>query len=236
MEIFSFEALHAQTNNSHFQHYSSTLSGSLPPGEAVFLEEEVALTLSLHSKVVSIIRKDDRCGRFLVNYYVCPRRNGIEVPAPPVPRKRTYIGFPPAEVMQTVYVSVLPKEKLLGLAYFIAENDILSGRKAFCLGMTDCYFLRFRLSVDLSLEPFGELPKPNIGSLTQQTWSIRQKLNRVIMEAMNTSSLNSSDKRHKTIDFARREWSHFIRWFPTHLAVKKKGTVTLCINCLDCAK
>jgi hypothetical protein len=91
--------------------------------------------------------------------------------------------------MQTVCVSVLPEEKLLGLAYFIAENDILSGRKAFCLGMTDCYFLRFRLSVDLLLEPFGELPKPNIGSLTQQTWSIRQKLNRVIMEAMNTSSL-----------------------------------------------
>jgi hypothetical protein len=79
---------------------------------------------------VSIIRKDDRCGGFLVNYYVCPRRNDIEVPAPPVPRKRTYIGFPAAEVIQTVYVSVLQDEKLLvGLAYFIAENDILSGRK-----------------------------------------------------------------------------------------------------------
>jgi hypothetical protein len=194
------------------------------------------LTLNLHSKVASIIRKDDGCSGFLVNYYVCPRRNGIGVPDPPVPRKRTYIGFPAAEVMQTVYVSFLPEEKFLGLAYFIYENAILSGLKAFCLGMADCYFLRFRLSVDLSLEPFGELPKPNIGSLTEQTWSIRQKLNRVIMEAMNTSSLNAAYKRHKTIDFSRWEWSYFTRWFPTNLAVKKKGTVTLRINRLDCAK
>jgi hypothetical protein len=73
MEIFSLEALHAQTNNSHLQHYSSTLNGSVSPEEAVFLKEEVALTLNLHSKVVSIIQKDDRCGGFLVNYYVCPR-------------------------------------------------------------------------------------------------------------------------------------------------------------------
>jgi hypothetical protein len=28
----------------------------------------------------------------------------------------------------------------------------------------------------------------------------------------------------------------FTRWFPTNLAAKVKGTVTLRINCLDCAK
>jgi hypothetical protein len=85
--------------------------------------------------------------------------------------------------------------------------------------------------VDLSLEPFGELPKPNIGSLTQQTWSI-QGHNGGYEYIQPQCVLQETQK----IDFAWWEWSYFTWWFPTNLAVKKKGTVTLHINHLDCAK
>jgi hypothetical protein len=39
---------------------------------------------------------------------------------------------------------VLPKERLIGeLAYLIREAGILYGRKAFGVGMVDCFFFTF---------------------------------------------------------------------------------------------
>jgi hypothetical protein len=78
-------------------------------------------------------------------------------------------------------MSVLPEEGLVnGVAYLIDEANILSGRKAFGVGMADCYFLRLRVNADFMVgpfkEPFGEMAMTllNCQSLTQQTWSIRK--------------------------------------------------------------
>ena len=140
MESLTFEELHAQITAVPLQqHYIPSLHGSLYAGETVLLDEEVILNSLLRLKVAAKIRKELPSG-FLVNYYVNPDQNGIQVPDLPVPRKRTYIGFPTQEVVQTTYVSVLPEERVLGLAYLIDENDILSGRKAFCIGMSDYFF------------------------------------------------------------------------------------------------
>jgi hypothetical protein len=46
------------------------------------------------------------------------------------------------------------------------------------------------------------------------------------MEALNTKSLNSAYKRHKTIDFAEWEWLYFSQCF-ANPPVEKQGTVTL---------
>ena len=133
-------------------------------------------------------------------------------------------------------MSVFPEERVQGLAYLIDEDDILSGRKAFCIGMSDCFFLRFRVvDPSLTVHPIGEYFKPPCRGLTQQTWSVRLKLYRVIMEALNTKSLNSTYKRHKTIDFAEWEWLYFSHYF-LDLPVEKKGTVTLRVNRLDGSK
>jgi hypothetical protein len=55
----------------------------------------------------------------------------IQVPWLTVPRKRTYIGFPTQEVLQTKYVLVVPDDRLQALALVVNENDVLSGQKAF---------------------------------------------------------------------------------------------------------
>jgi hypothetical protein len=55
------------------------------------------------------------------------------------------------------------------------------------------------------------------------------------MEALNTKSLNSAYKRHKTIDFAEWEWRYFSKCFADPSA-EKKGTVILRVNCLDGSK
>jgi hypothetical protein len=52
------------------------------------------------------------------------------------------------------------------------------------------------------------------------------------MEALNTKSLNSAYKRHKTIDFAEWEWRYFSKCFADPPA-EKKGTMTLRVNRLD---
>jgi hypothetical protein len=153
METLSFDELHAYTNNLHLQqHYISTLQGSVHAGETVLLDEEVVLTDALRSKVAAIIRKDSpTC--FLVNFYVLAGHHGIQVPRLPVPRKRTYVGFPNQEVLQTKCVSVVSEGRFRALAYLINEDNILSGRKAFCIGMPDCFFLRLRVYENLTLEP-----------------------------------------------------------------------------------
>jgi hypothetical protein len=234
MQTLSFEELHAQTNNLHLeQHYVASLQGSVFVGETVVLNEEVVLTTQLRSKVATVIRKEAPSS-FLVNFYVFAGQD-IQVPRLPVPRKRTYIGFPSQEVLQTNYVSVVPEDRLQDLALLVNEDDVLSGRKAFCIGMLDCFFLRLRVNVDLTLEPIAVFWKPHCHSLTQQTWSVRLKLYRVIMEALNTKSLNSTYKRHKTIDFSECEWLFFSKCFGDP-PVERNGTVTLRVNRLDGSK
>jgi hypothetical protein len=236
MEALSFEEINAGMDNSPIQHYISSLHGSVNPGEAVLLDEEVFLPADLRSIVATIIRKQESPSGFLVNFYVFPRPNGIEVPRLPIPRKRTYVGFPAQEVIQTQYVAAVPEAKLKALVYFIGENDILSGRKAFCIGMPDCLFVRLRVTTTLKVEPVEDCClQLDCRSLTRQTWSIRAKLYRVIMEALNTKSLNSAYKRHKTIDFSEWEWRYWSQCFADP-PVEKKGFVTLRVNRLDGSK
>ena len=124
--------------NSPIQHYISSLHGSVTAGEAVLLDKEYALRCSLRSNVATIIRKQEsQSDGFLVNFYASSWPNGIEVPRLPVPRKRTYVGFPAQEVIQTQYVCAVPEARLQALDYLIREGDILSGRKAVCIGMLD---------------------------------------------------------------------------------------------------
>jgi hypothetical protein len=236
MQTLSFDELYAQTNITTLQqHYVTSLHGSVLVGETVVLTEEVILTDALRSKVATVIRKEAPSG-FLVNFYVyAGGHDAIQVPRLPVPRKRTYIGFPTQEVLQTNYVSVVPDDSVQDLALLVNEDDVLSGRKAFCIGMLDCYFLRLRINTDLTLDPIGVFWKPPCHSLTQQTWSVRLKLYRVIMEALNTKSLNSAYRRHKTIDFSEAEWRFFSNCFGDP-PVERKGTVTLRVNRLDGSK
>ena len=150
------------------------------------------------------------------------------------------MGYLSEEVLQTTFLSVLSGERIVGVAYLIGESDILSGKKAFGVGMVDCFFVRLRLNADLTVGPFGgpfgEMARaPNCQSLKQRTWGIRKKVQRVIMEALNSSSLTSTCRRHKTIDFAEWEWAYFIGQFDNPPVVKK-GLVTLRVNRLDGAK
>jgi hypothetical protein len=199
METRTFEGINAEMDQPHIQHYIPSLHGCIGARDAVLLDKEVQLTDGLRSKVATIIRKhESHPASFLVNFFVFPSRdNGILVPPISVPRKRTYIGYPSEEVLQTVYVSVLSSERLVGVAFLIGEADILSGRKAFGVGMVDCFFFRLRLNVDFTVGPFSRLfgekaSVLNCRSLTQQAWSIRKKLHRVILEAINSSSLTST--------------------------------------------
>jgi hypothetical protein len=226
----------------HIQHYISSLQGCVVAGDAVLLDDEVQVTDGMRSKVATIIRKQESpSSSFRVNFYVSPSwLNGTTGPRISVPRKRTYIGYPCQEVLQTTYVSVLSGERLAGAAYFVGETDILSGRKAFGVGMVDCFFLRSRLNVDMTVGPFGgpfgqTAPVPNCRSIIHQTWSIRKKLQRVILEALNSSSLTSTCRRHKTIDFAEWEWTYFADQFDNPPVVKP-GQLTLRVNRLDGAK
>ncbi len=77
---------------------------------------------------------------FLLIFYVFLSQNGIQVPQLPVPRKWTYIGYPTEEVVQMMYVLVFLESRVQGLTYLIDKNDILSGWKAFCIGMSNCCF------------------------------------------------------------------------------------------------
>jgi hypothetical protein len=142
MEVRSFEEINAVMDNSPMQHYVSSLNGSVNAGEAVLLDEEFLLPADLRSKVATIIRKQESPPGFIVNFYVFPRPNAIAVPRLPIPRKRTYVGFPVQEVIQTQYLSMVPESRFQALVYLIREGEILSGRKAFCIGMSDCFFLR----------------------------------------------------------------------------------------------
>jgi hypothetical protein len=131
---------------------------------------------------------------------------------------------------------VVTEGRFKTLAYLIREGEILSGRKAFCIGMLDCFFLRLQATTTLSVKPVEECClQLDCRRLTRQTWSTQVKLYRVIMEALNTKSLNSAYKRHKTIDFAEWEWWYFSKCFADPPA-EKKGTVTLGVNRLDGSK
>jgi hypothetical protein len=94
MQTLPFEQIQAETNTFNLQqHYISSLQGSVYAGETVLLDEEFFLTVALRSEVAVVIRKEDP-SHFLVNFYVFPEEDSTQVPRLPVPRKRTYIGFP----------------------------------------------------------------------------------------------------------------------------------------------
>jgi hypothetical protein len=135
MEVRLLEEINAVMDNSPMQHYVSSLHGSVNAGEAVLLDKEILLPADLCSKVATIIRKQESPSGFIVNFYVFPRPNGIAVPPLPIPWKRTYVGFPVQEDIQTQYLSVVPESRFQALVYLIREGEILSGRKAFCIGM-----------------------------------------------------------------------------------------------------
>jgi hypothetical protein len=142
MEARLFEEINAEMDKSHVQHYISYLHGSLQAGETVLLDQECLLTANLCSNVAKIIRKQESpFSGFIVNFYVFPRPNGIEVPCLPVPWKRTYVGFPTQEVIQSQYVFAVPGGRLQALVYCINKDDIILGRKAFCIRMLDCFFV-----------------------------------------------------------------------------------------------
>jgi hypothetical protein len=108
----------------------------------------------------------------------------------------------------------LEEERLVSVAYLIGEADILSGRKAFGVGMVGCFLLPLRLNAGSMVGPFGRpfqetAQTPNCWSLMQQTWSNRKKLQQVIMEVLNSSSLTSTCQHHKTINFVEWEWASF---------------------------
>jgi hypothetical protein len=240
MEKRTFEEISAAMDLPHVQHYIPSLQGCLVAGDTVLLDHEVQLTNGLASRHATIIRAQES-GSFLLNFFVLPSgRNGVTVPRIPVPRKRTFIGYPSEEVLQTTYVSVISGERIVGIAFLLGEHDILSGRKAFRVGMVDCFFIRLRLNDDFSVGPFGgpfgeRVQAPNCRSLAERTWGVRKKLQRVIMEALNSSSLTSTFRRHKTVDFAEWEWAYFAEQFDNP-PVAKKGFVTLRVNRLDGAK
>jgi hypothetical protein len=79
-EVCSFEEINEVMNSSPIQHYISSLHGSVNAGEAVLLDEEFLLP-----KVATIIRKQESPSGFIVNFYVFPRPNDIEVPRLPIP-------------------------------------------------------------------------------------------------------------------------------------------------------
>jgi hypothetical protein len=143
MEVRLFEEINAVMDNSPIQHYISSLCHSVNAGEAVLLDEEFLLPANLRSKVATIIRKQESPSGFIVNFYVFSRPNGIEVTRLPIPRKRTYIGFPAQKVIQTQYLSVVTEGRFKALVYIIREGEILLGRKAFCIGMSDRFFYDF---------------------------------------------------------------------------------------------
>jgi hypothetical protein len=96
--------------------------------------------------------------------------------------------------LQTTYVFVLEEETLVSIAYLIGKAAILSGRKAFGVGKVDCFFLCLCFNADLMVGPFGRpfgemAPTPNCWSLMQQIWTNRKKLQWVIMETLNSSSI-----------------------------------------------
>jgi hypothetical protein len=115
MEALLLEDINAGMDNSPIQHYISSLQGCVNAGEAVLLDQDILLLTGLQSKVATIIRKHESACGFIVNLYVFPRPNGIKVPCFPVPWKRTYIGFPAQEVVQTQYVSALLEARLQSL-------------------------------------------------------------------------------------------------------------------------
>jgi hypothetical protein len=121
MEARSFEKINAEMHNLHIKHCIFSLHGSLNAGEVVLLDEEFLLKDDLRSNVATILRRKEGISflrrSFLVNFYVLPRPNDMQVPCLPVPRKRTYIGFPTQEVIQTKYVSAELEDRLQALGY-----------------------------------------------------------------------------------------------------------------------
>jgi hypothetical protein len=94
-------------------------------GETVLLDQEVVLTtMVLCSKVVAVIRRESPSS-ILVNFYVFPGENGIQVPHLPVPQKRTYNRFPTQEVV--LCQCLLLVEDRLQALFFINEYGILLG-------------------------------------------------------------------------------------------------------------
>jgi hypothetical protein len=132
MEVRSFEEINEVMDSSPIQYYISSLHGSVNAGEAVLLDKELLLPADLPSKVATIIRKQESPSGFIVNFYVFPSQMALKFPA--------YVGFSAQEVIQTQYLSVVSEVRFKTLVYLIREGAILSGRKAFCVRMSDCFF------------------------------------------------------------------------------------------------
>jgi hypothetical protein len=94
MESRSFEEIDAEMDQPHIQHYISSLHGCVNAGDAVLLDDEIEVTDSLRSKVVTIIQKQESpSSGFLINFYIFPsQENCITVPRISIPPKLTYIG------------------------------------------------------------------------------------------------------------------------------------------------
>jgi hypothetical protein len=95
-EACSFEEINSEVDNSHIQHYISSLHGYLNTGEpAVLLGKEYLLIMDgLCSNGATILRKQQSpFSGFIVNFYVLPNPNGIQVSHLPVPSKKTCMGF-----------------------------------------------------------------------------------------------------------------------------------------------
>jgi hypothetical protein len=70
------------------------------------LDIEVELTVGLHSKVVTILRKQEfPSSGFLVAHYVSSQPNDIILPRTSIPWRHMYIRYPSDELLQTYYVS-----------------------------------------------------------------------------------------------------------------------------------
>jgi hypothetical protein len=95
MEVRSFEEINEVMDSSPIQHHISSLHGYVNAGGAVLLDEEFLLPANLRSKKATIIHKQESPSGFIVNFYVFPRPNGIEVPHLPFLGREPTLAFQP---------------------------------------------------------------------------------------------------------------------------------------------
>jgi hypothetical protein len=137
-------------------------------------------------------------------------------PLPPStpPNDRTYLEFP-TELVWTDVVHRIPASQVQSEAFVFVESWIRTGEGGMCVGMTNGFFVRRRLS--LFWDRFEEVPShtisgfhpfPHYDSYSKRAWDNLIRLSRHISYELGRASISQGTRSNKLLDYSLSDWKY----------------------------
>jgi hypothetical protein len=205
--------------------YVMPMTTFLCSGENVILKDEHSLLpeCKASTKIGRILKSTDftssSTGAMVqIQWFVFLHDLDLLPPSPELrpPPKRTYIKFPPNEIVLTNFVSWVPVTSIFSEVFIVLPQSIADASFSKSIGMGNAYTIRFQLkqSARLEIEDLETsltFPENVVDSHTRRVWFLLERISTTISDELCKTSLAQSLKSSKTLDVGIAEWKYLER-------------------------